>query len=311
MANGMRPDLSEQRILVTGAGGFLGSHLSRRLVSLGMSVHGTTRSARASGTDGLEWWHTTLHNPAEVKKLLRRVMPDVIVHLSGHVTAGPTVDLVLPTFQSLLADTVNLLTGVVESDCGRVVLVGSLTEPQVGGAPDRLIPGSPYVAAKWAATAYGQMFHALYDTPVVIARLSMTYGPGQDQQKLIPYVVRSLLRGESPRLSDGRLLADWTYIDDMVDGLLRSALIPNLEGETFDLGSGVLTSVREVVRQIIQLLDTPLEPEWGALPDRPDEYVRAANAARTEELLHWKAGTSLKSGLEKTIEALRKSYGYA
>jgi nucleoside-diphosphate-sugar epimerase len=234
-------------------------------------------------------------------------MPDVIVHLSGHVTASPGVNAVLPTFQSLLADTVNLLTSVAECGCGRVVLVGSLTEPQED--PDTITPGSPYVAAKWAATAYGRMFRALYDTPVVIARPSMTYGPGQVPDKLIPYVVRSLLQGEPPRLTDGGLLADWTYIDDMVEGLLRTALVPGLEGETFDLGSGVLTSVRDVVQQIIQLLDTHVEPQWGALPDRPDEYVRAANTARTEKILQWKAGTSLKSGLEKTIEALRKSPG--
>ncbi len=95
----------------------------------------------------------------------------------------------------------------------------------------------------------------------------------------------------------------------MVEGLLRTALVPGLDGETLDLGSGVLTSVREVVQQIIQLLDTTVEPHWGTLPDRPDEYVRAANAARTEEILQWKASTSLKSGLEKTVEALRQSRG--
>jgi nucleoside-diphosphate-sugar epimerase len=306
----MRPDLAGQRVLVTGASGFLGSHLSRRLVSLGMQVHGTTRSTRVAGAAGFEWQQATLNDPADVTQLLRRVKPDIIVHLSGHVTADPSVDLVLPTFQSLLADTVNLLTGVEECGCGRVVLVGSLTEPRlVEGAPDRLTPGSPYVAAKWAATAYGQMFHALYDTPVVIARLSMTYGPGQDPHKLIPYVVRSLLRGESPRLTDGRLLADWTYIDDMVDGLLTTALAPNIEGQTVDLGSGILTSAREVVQQIIQLLGSHIEPQWGALPDRPDEYVRAANAVRTAELLQWRAETSLTRGLEKSIEALKKSYG--
>lgn len=305
--DGMRPDLTGQRILVTGASGFLGSQLCHRLLSLGTAVHGTSRIARAPGADGLQWWQTTLHNPDEVTQLLRRVMPDVIVHLSGHVTASPSVAAVPTTFQSLLADTVNLLTGVLECGCGRVVLVGSLTEPQ--GDPDKVIPGSPYVAAKWAAAAYGQMFHALYDTPVVIARPSMTYGPGQGPHKLIPYVVRSLLQGEPPRLTNGRLLADWTYVDDMVEGLLRTALVPSLEGETLDLGSGVLTSVREVVQQIIQLLDTTVEPRWGALPDRPDESVRAANAARTEEILQWKASTSLKSGLEKTIEALRQSCG--
>jgi len=197
---------------------------------------------------------------------------------------------------------VNLLTAVAECGCGRVVLVGSLTEPH---GPEATIPGSPYVAAKWAATTYGQMFHTLYDTPAVIVRPGMTYGPGQDPQKLIPYVVRALLRGEPPHLTDGKLLADWVYIDDMVGGLLQATIVPRLEGEVLDLGCGTLTSVRDMVRQIIQLLETTVEPEWGALPDRPREHVRAADVVRTEEILHWRATTSLESGLRKTIAALR------
>ena len=306
MTDEMQPDLAGQRILVTGASGFLGSHLCRRLLGLGAVVHGTSRSADARGVGGLEWRQATLHDPSEVRQLLRSVQPDIIVHLAGHVTADPGLSQVLPTFQSLLADTVNLLTAVPESGARRAVLVGSLTDPR--GDPAAWTPCSPYVAAKWAASAYGRMFHARYDTPVVLARPGMTYGPGQGPTKLIPYVVRSFLAGEPPRLSRGRLLADWIYIDDMVDGLVRTALNPGLEGETLDLGSGTLTSVRDVVRHIMELLDPAVEPLWGALPDRPDEFVQAANAARTESILRWKARTTLRSGLVQTIDALRQSH---
>ena len=177
-----------RRFLVTGASGFLGTHFCRRLVNLGAEVHAVSRTERPSA-GGLRWWRGNLLSRQKNMYLLQAIRPDVIVHLSGRVTAAHHVEEVLSTFESLLATTVNLLTAVAHWGAQpRVVLVGSLTEPPPG--PDECTPGSPYVAAKWAASAYGRMFHALYETPVVIARPGMVYGPGQDPRKLIPYVMR-------------------------------------------------------------------------------------------------------------------------
>ena len=100
---------------------------------------------------------------------------------------------------------------------------------------------SPYAAAKWAAAGYGRMFHSLYDTPVVILRPFMTYGPGQASTKLIPAVTLALLRASGPRLSSGRHRSDWVYISDVIEGFVAAATVPGIEGKTIDLGSGTLT----------------------------------------------------------------------
>jgi nucleoside-diphosphate-sugar epimerase len=207
---------------------------------------------------------------------------------------------VKPTFDSLLGSTVNILTAAAEVGCcQRIVVPGSLTEP----APDQadVPPSSPYAAAKWAASAYARMFHSMYRTPVVIARAAMTYGPGQPRHRLLPHVILSVLAGEVPRLTDGRLEADWTYIDDMIDGILAAARAPDIDGLTIDLGTGTTTSARRVVELTLELMDMPLRAEFGVLPSRPHERVRAADVAVARERLGWMASTSLRDGLERTI----------
>ena len=186
-----------------------------------------------------------------------------------------------------------------EIRCRRVVLAGSLNEPQPGHW--ETAPDSPYAAAKWASSAYGCMFFKLYHTPVVTVRVFMTYGPGQDMRKLIPYVTVSLLRGEAPRISSGRWEADWIYIDDVIDGFVLAAHAPDVEGSTIDLGSGTLVSVRTIVQHLFDLTGSKIDPLFGALSDRPFEQVRPADITQAQATLGWKPKTSLREGLERTI----------
>jgi nucleoside-diphosphate-sugar epimerase len=238
-----------------------------------------------------------------VKELLAAVRPHVVFHLSGHVTAVPDLDMVVSTFQTLAASTVYLLTAATRGGCERLVLAGSLVEPASGAAG--WTPGSPYGAAKYAASAYARMFQEVYHAPVVAAHLAYTYGPGQGPHKLIPHVIGALLRGEAPRLTSGLLRADWTYVDDMIEGLLVAAAADQALGRVVDLGSGTLVSVREVVCQLARLTGATVEPEFGALADRPQEQFRAAAAAETWELIGWRATTALEQGLSDTLNWYR------
>lgn len=289
-----------EKVLVTGARGFLGSHLCRKLIECGVEVHAISRSTENSPTENLRWWQVDLEDIVATKDLFSLVKPDVIYHLSGHVTADPDIRQVLPTFRSLLLTTVQLLTIATEIGCRRVVLTASLTEPQTGQFESP--PGSPYAAAKWASNAFGRMFHKLYHTPVVIVRPFMVFGPNQNQAKLIPYSIRSLIRGEQPRLASGEWRADWIYVDDVTEGLLAAAEVAGIEGSTIDLGSGQLVKAEAIIRQIIGLLGSSIEPHFGALPDRPSEEIRVADLGHTFRVLGWQPQTSLCEGLKRTVD---------
>jgi nucleoside-diphosphate-sugar epimerase len=156
------------------------------------------------------------------------------------------------------------------------------------------------------------MFHQLFQSPVVMPRIFMTYGPKQkDLQKLVPFVIGRLLRGEVPMLSSGRRRADWIYVDDVVEGLLRAAVVPGIEGCAFDLGSGSLVSVREIVEQIVEIVGGSVEPAFNKLPDRPFEQERAADTTFLWNKLGYQPQTALKQGLEATASWYREQLGAA
>jgi nucleoside-diphosphate-sugar epimerase len=231
----------------------------------------------------------------------------VIFHLAGYAVGGRDLELVLPTFHSNLATTVNLLTAATEIGCRRIVVAGSMEEP-ISNNED-VIPSSPYAAGKWASSAYARMFNRLYKTPVVITRIFMTYGPGEpNPNKIIPYVITSLLRGESPKLSSGRREVDWIYVDDVVDGLILAAQAPDVEGNTVDLGSGVLVPIRKVVENLVDIMGTDLKPSFCSVPDRQMEQVRVANTEVTRGRIGWEPKTSLEKGLRYTVEWHNKQF---
>lgn len=291
---------ADTKVLVTGASGFLGSHLCRRLLELGAEVHATSRGIHTSRAGKLRWWQSDLIEIEKVREILSKSKPDVIYHLAGSVGAIPNKDLILPTFHSLLTSTVNVLIGATELGCRRVILSGSLTEP--GPNESNPTPSSPYAAAKWAASGYGRMFHTLYNLPTVIVTPFMTYGPSQDSRKLIPSVILSLLQSKAPRLSSGQWEADWVYVDDVIEGFLAAGVVPGIEGLTVDLGTGRKRSVCEVVKMIAHLMDSPSKLLFGAIEDRPMEPIRIANNMETQRRLGWAAKTSLKEGLAQTIQ---------
>lgn len=292
------------KVLVTGATGFLGMHLCRALVEDGAEVFAVSRTRHNADPKALHWLQTDLTDVNSVRQMFKRVQPEVVFHLSGLASAATALDLVLPTFQSLLSSTVCLLTSAAELGCKRFVIPGSLTEP----TPENIeiAPGSPYAMAKWASSTYGRMFFKLYQTPVVIPRIFMTYGPGQPSTKLIPYVALTALRGEAPEIASGQWEADWIYVDDVINGLLMTGRTPGIEGLTIDLGSGSLTSVRTIVEKTIAAVGHSVKPAFGSRRDRPFEQVRVADIAGAHAALGWRPMISLSEGLDRTIRALRQ-----
>jgi nucleoside-diphosphate-sugar epimerase len=304
--------LDSQRVLVTGASGFIGTHLVRALTAAGAEVHGVSRQPAADDPPAypdafvgdITSRQADLADPGATQDVFDDVRPDLVFHLASHVSGSRDLDLVATTLRDNLLTTVNVLTSASRSGRPRVLLAGS--NEQVDDGATNGVPGSPYSAAKTSSLVYARMFHALYGLPVVNLRTFMVYGPEQrDGSKLIPYVTTSLLRHEAPALTSGTRLIDWIYIDDVVDAYLAAALSERADGHTIAIGSGELASIRTVVQLLADLTDAKVEPRFGAVPDRELEDARRADIAETHDLIGWRPKVPLVEGLRRTTEWFR------
>lgn len=294
-------DFAGQTVLVTGASGFIGSCLCRRLGQLGAEVHAVSRIERSSmDTSVARWWTGDMADRETAARIVQTLRPAFIFHLASLVSGSRSLESVLPMLHGNLVTTVNLLVAAAGVACERIVLAGSLEEPDAGA---EAIPVSPYAAAKGASTAYARMFHALYGTPVVVARLFMVYGPEQrDLTKLIPYVTLSLLQDRPPRINSGARPVDWIYVCDVVEGLLACGQGPTVPGSSVDIGTGQLVTVRQVVERLSGLIGSAAQPEFDEHSDLAIERVRKADADDALTRLNWSAKTALDDGLRQTVD---------
>lgn len=298
-------DLGESTVLVTGARGFIGGHLLRRLVGLGARVHAVSRDGAPRQPD-VRWWRRDMCDGAQVEDLVQRVAPDVVFHLASVVAGARDPALVAPMFRANLAGVVHLLASTQRLGGTRVVLAGSMEEPRADESAS-----SPYAAAKGAATEYARMYRDLWQLPVTTLRISMVYGPGQpDLRKVVPYVITSLAGGRPPRLSSGRREIDWVYVDDVVDAFLAAAAAPPSVGGAFDIGSGVGVSIRDTVARIGRLMGTTVQPRFDAGADRPRDTARIADPSAALASLGWRPATGLDDGLTRTIRWYTAPAGY-
>jgi UDP-glucose 4-epimerase len=287
-----------ERVFITGGTGFIGSRLCHVLSRSGAEVHVSSRSAVTPPEPAAKLWRINHCDFKGTQSVLNKVRPRTVFHLAGFTSAQRSLVLVQKTLNDNLVATVNLLHAAAEAGCERVILAGSLEEPEDSATP----ASSPYAVSKLSGHAYARMFRNTFGLDFTNARIFMVYGPAQrETYKLVPYVTLSLLRGELPKLSSGSREIDWIFVDDVVDGLKACATSRVAGGETVDLGSGLLTAVKDVVRKLADLIDPSLQPEFGSIADRENEQVRRADVVRTYSITGWKPSVSLADGLEQTV----------
>lgn len=302
----MQNTASHRRVLVTGGAGFLGRRLIAHLAEGATEIHATSRrSEQTIGRDAVTWHQLDLADEEATTRLTRSVRPDVIYHLAGAPVGRRDPKLVAAMLQGNLVNAVNVMSaGLADGGC-RVVLAGSMEEPDPDDSAS--VASSPYSAAKGAATEYARMFHELWGLPVTVLRVAMAYGPAQpDVRKLVPYVVSSLLGGRAPELTSGTRVADWVYVDDVAEAFVAAGRAEGAAGRSIPIGSGTGVSVREVATLIGSLIDADRVLDFGAIDDRPmDDEPRVADPGPALALLGWRARTTLREGLQRTIEWYR------
>ena len=298
---------AHERVLLTGATGFIGARVMQRLAAESVELHCVTRRPVPDGPDngvaGVNWHQADLTVAGEVTDVVASIGPTTIVHLAGAVTGTREAAEIHPIFEQNLVATMHLLEAARSSGVDRILIAGSLEEPETVGET----PASPYAASKAGTRMFGNLYRASTDLEVVHLQIFMVYGPGQrDEKKLVPYLITSLLDGQHVETSSGTRLVDWVFIDDVVEGIVRCMRVEQAPEVPVPLGTGRLSSVAEVVATIHRLVGSSVDGSGlGTLGDRSREVEVVANVDLTRELLGWAPGELLEDGLRKTIDHYR------
>ncbi len=304
--------LVPMRALVTGATGFIGSHLTRRLVAKGVDVHVLVRPSSDPWRLQDVWYRLHVHygdlrSYEDVARVVRAVRPDTIFHLGSYVNVKRALDDVDEVNQVIIGGTLNLIRAVLaEAPDAFFINTGTCEEYGDGPVPfreDQLPrPVSPYSAAKTAATFFTHMAVKSLGLKAVTVRPFLTYGPAQQPLRLIPQAILAGLLRREFKMTPGEQTREFNYVDDIVEGYLQVARHPEYVGEIFNLGNGQEIKVRDVVRLIFDLMGNPIEPQIGALPYRPGEtWHFYSDPSKARRMLQWFPKTPLEEGLRKTI----------
>ncbi|WP_200343873.1 NAD-dependent epimerase/dehydratase family protein [Halochromatium glycolicum] len=311
----MLDSLNGQRVLLTGANGFIGSHLLGALQTIGaeVTVLGRDNENLASLRARSKCVHTVqadLISAASTAAAVAPLQPQIVFHLAGYTNVGRGMEHAVPAMQTNLLGTINLVNGLKAKSVKRFIAVGSSEEYGLATAPfDETMPLAPvshYAASKAAVSHWCRMVHSTLGFPTVVLRVFLAYGPGDRSDRLIPSAITAALRGEDFPMTSGRQTRELTYIDDLVQGFLRAAVAPSAVGEIINLGTGVEHPVREIVQKIYGLAGKGGRPLFDALPHRNGElWHNYASVDKATELLNWRAQVGIDEGLARTVAHYR------
>lgn len=309
--------LSDGRVLVTGASGFIGSHLCRRLVAEGADVHALTPAVSSvypgrllDLRESITLHEANITDRSAMNDLATTIRPSVVFHLAAYTHVGKSWQRVDECVQSNVQGTVNLLKALEPVGYERFINTGT---SEIYGDIDvpfredaQVNPCSPYSVSKYAAERFCRMFHQGHGWPIVMVRPFNAYGPAQSPDRIVPETIVRALRKQELKTTSGKQTREFNYVEDLADGFVKLATTPDIEGEIFNLGCGEDVAIRDVVIMILDLMGNPIEPLIGALPDRPTEIWRMyCDNTRARERLGWSPKHSLREGLEKTIDWYR------
>jgi len=304
-----------ENVAVTGATGFLGSHLVRRLVSAGCRPTLLSRSQRygafLAGLEGqVDWALCDLTDSDSIHQALRRVKPKTLLHLAGTRGRDPSADCAILNFYA----TTRLLELALRNRVQRIVIVGSAEE--YGNQPSPLNeqlplrPCTEYGISKAMATRHALALYAREECPVVVVRPFSVYGPGQPGEMFVAQAVEAAVRDAPFKMSLGEQKRDLIFVDDVVRGLATTAITPRIEGRVINLGTGRAYRLRDVAERIWEMSETSAPLIIGALkPGREEVGDTWADVREAAELLDWQAQGDLEEGLSQTISFARAQYG--
>ena len=312
-----------QKVLVTGAAGFIGSHLAERLVALGANtrafVHYNSSGSwgwldQSPVRDQIEVVLGDVRDRESIDVAMKKV--DVVFHLAALIAIPYSYDAPLSYVRTNVEGTLNVLQSARSQGVGKIVHTSTSevygTARSVPISEEHPLQGqSPYSASKIGADKIAESFHLSFDLPVVTVRPFNAYGPRQSARAVIPTIVTQALSQPEIRLGNLEPTRDLNFVTDTVEGFIKAAESNNAVGEVINIGTGCEISIGALAQTILQTMGKkiPVVSESQRVRPENSEVDRlCADNRKARELLGWQPQFGLEEGLVKTIEWLRENH---
>ena len=312
-------DRKKLSVLITGATGFIGSHLTRKLFQEGFNVSIIIRIKSKITTlkDILPFIHVyycdLLHFP-KLKKIIKSVKPKYIFHLATYSNYRSTED-VHNLVETNIIGTLNLLMASLEINYTALVNTGSSSEYGIKNHPmketDSLKPISFYAATKASATFLSSVFAKIYNKPIITFRLFSVYGTHEEKDRFIPTVIRTALVNAPLSLTKEIVRRDFIFVDDVVDAYLSIMNRSIAPGEIYNIGTGKQYSNHDVVGTLEKIIGKKIKIAKKTFKNRPwDTKTWVADISRAKNDLGWHPQFSLEKGLRTTYRWFKKTHRF-
>lgn len=305
-----------KRFLVTGAAGFIGANLCRRLLALGDQVHaavrpGSRRWRLDSVASDLRIHDADIRDADQVETLFSRSKPDVIYHLATH-GAYPRQDDGREILITNVFGLWNLLHSANKRGYELFVNTGSSSEygrkSFAMRETDLLDPNSFYAVAKCAQSLLCQHVSRTNSLPIVSLRPFSVYGPWEEPSRFVPTLMMAALNEAPIDMVSPRTARDFVYIDDVVDAYLMVDKLKTLRGDIINVGTGVQHTLAQVLDAMESVLGHKLSARWGTMPPRTwDADVWVADVSKLYSLTGYAPRTTVREGLAKTLPWFREN----
>ncbi len=303
-------DLKGKCVLVTGANGFIGTNLCRRLVTSQAKVIGLVGAKTRFDQTQFESYMIDITDEKLVSETVKKIKPEYVIHLAGYKNRNVSVDEYRLAYQVNLIGTLNVVEACHKfASLERFVFLGTCDEYGKTDAAFHELniakPLSAYGITKLSATQLLQTFHKLYKFPAVILRPSVVYGPGQGDEMFIPSLIKSLIAKRKFKMTPGEQSRDFIYVDDLVDAILLSMLADDVNGQILNLSAYSSIKIKELALSIVEKIGKDCDKllKIGAVKYRVNEIDNySADNTKAKKYLNWEPATNIDGGIQKTID---------
>jgi len=308
--------LTGKNILITGANGFIGKHLSTTLLNYGANLFLIDQTYSLVGDLKGTQYVFDLKDSIKVVDIFTSLKPDYVIHLAASKNRANDITQFRDTYNTNLSISLNVIEACrALPNFKRLIFLGTCDEYGQSLPPfsemQRELPVNAYGLSKLAVTKILLAFFFSHRFPSVILRPTVIYGPGQGEEMFLSALIQSLILGNEFSMTFGEQRRDFIYIIDMIDAIIKAIVADDrVNGSVVNVGSGISYQIKEIATLVANQINPGASNliKLGAVQYRPNEVMDySVKIARAKELLKWCPRTKIKDGVKETVKHFKKS----